>query len=152
MVSNITFTDNSGNVVTIGVVRCEEIWLNEFKFVKVPKNVANESEGITTMIINLLRSLRSFNIDGWIQAKGDDATGAFGGTDTAEQQRTKLRNMANSLRNVEMDYGSEISDLSGGIQKLSIMEETQDNPSTEKVYRIKILFITGQNILTGEGA
>jgi len=151
MVSNITFTDSSSNTVTIATTKAEELWVNEFQIVKVAKNVYNSSEGITTKLINLLRSIRSFNIDGYILANGDDTNGAFGGSDTVEQQRTKIRNMANSVRNVTMNYGSGVTSLSGGIQKLSITEVPTDEGTSPSQYQVKMLFVAGYNELTGEG-
>jgi len=148
MVSNITLTDNEGNVVTIAASRCEESWINEISIVKIP--TSQTTAEITTKLINLLRSIRTFIVNGFIIAGGDDSTGNFGGTDTVEQQRTKLRAMANSIRNVTFNYGSEVSSLSGGIQKLTMTENTAD-VVTPILYEVQLAFVVGYNLITGEG-
>lgn len=146
---NAVLTDNNGNVVTIGCTVFEEIWNNDMNLIKLPITLNTESSGITTKIINLLKAIRSFNIDGFISACGNDSTGNFGGTDTLEQQRTKLRNMVNGVRNVTLTYGTIITALSGGMSKLSMRDTSNDNDGTNNIIEVKILFISGQNYLTG---
>lgn len=142
MTNNITLTDSSGNVVTVGSSRIEEIWVNDIKPLPIPKTRQNQAEGLTTKLVNLMRIKRTFTIDGVISVGGDSSD--FSGTDTAQQQRTKLRNMIESTENVTLDYDDVSKSI--GITKANIIEESTDE-TTVSVYTVKILVMQGTNVL-----
>jgi hypothetical protein len=158
MVSNITLTDNDGNVVTIGATQCDEVWTNEIQLIKIPKSLATDSEGKTTKLVNLNRNVRTFDVDGFIKKGGEAVAGDFSGSDTVEQQRTKLRNMTNSVRNITLDYGSGVSGVGGSIQKMSIKEiagtsgyftdpDARTGWTIPAIYTVKVVLIEGTNVL-----
>ena len=91
-----------------------------------------------------MRIKRTFTIDGWISSGGEAAAGDFSGSDTAKQQRTKLRNMIQSTENVDFVY-DDVSE-SVAIIKASIKEVATDE-STPTHYAVKMTVITGTNAL-----
>lgn len=142
MTNNITLTDSSGNVVTIGASNIKENWVNDMAQVAMPIAKANSSGGSNTLLVNLMRVKRQFTVTGVICYGGEVSD--FTGTNTAQQQRTKLRNMVESNANVTLVY----DDFSGsvGITKVDISEDSRDE-TTVTQYGVTIAMMKGTNVL-----
>jgi len=142
MTTNVTLTDSSSNVVTIGAERVGEAWVNQITDIPIPKTRSNQDDGLTSKLVNLMRLKRTFTLNGLITVGGDSSD--FSGTDTAQQQRTKLRNMMESTENVDLVYGDVSKSV--GILRLEILEDARDE-DTPTQYEVRIMVIQGTNVL-----
>ena len=132
MTSNITLTSGA-NVVTIFTTKVEEIYEKKLNFLRYPRPNTYWSLGMLTKIIDLLIIIHVFNVWGLVTDSGSD---------TAQQQKTKLRNMIKAGGTVTMAY--EGSNYEVNFNKCSIMEESADE-TTASQYDLTISLVEGED-------
>ena len=130
MTNNIMLDNGGTNQLTIYTTFVEELMSNALSKLILPTGTANSGSGPKdTKIINLLKILKLFTIDGKI----------------ASADRTKLRNLFDTGKMFTLVYDS--TNYTVVIEKLSIKEEPEDaGSSSPEYYVIKVNCVIGVSI------
>ncbi len=135
MTANITFTAD-GVSVTIAVIKVEEVLSNQLSSLNPPQGNAKRLNGPqNTLIVNLQRIQRRWNIDGYLSNDINNAS-----TD-----KTNLITIYINGGSVTMDYTSPAT--TGIIEKMMITEVATDSVSSvsaaPQTYEVKLTFLKG---------
>ena len=121
MTNNVTITKSGVGTVYIFTQSVEELIAKKPRYIRPPRSSQKWDQGPKTMVIDTLVVTHNFVINGEITGTGSD---------TAQQQKDKLRTMAGQKGGtVTMNYDG--TDYEVEIDKCSIKEESHDEDTPD---------------------
>ena len=132
MTSNITLTDGT-NTVEIFTEKVEEVIEKKLDLINIPRSTQKRALGSKTKIIDLLVVTHSFIITGQVSAYSSD---------TAQQQRVKLKSMIDAGGTVTMNYTG--ANYTVNFKKVALTQSSSDSDTASK-YTLMTTLIVGED-------
>ncbi len=132
MTNNVTLTKSGIGTVGIFTEKVEEVYEKKLNFIRIPRPKKKWDLGAKTQIVDFLVIVQIFNIHGYVTGYGGD---------TAQEQRTKLRNMVVAGGNITFNYDG--TNYSVNFNKCSITEEATDEDTAQQ-YSVMLSLVVGE--------